>query len=204
VLESITPTEIRVDGDNMKSSNRSYLRLATALLFITVSSAAQKVTTTVDNSFDFKTAKRYAWGQNHIITRQGRANDELIDQKIVADVNQTLAAKGFIEDPKNPDFYVSYDAGGSNLSAKVEGAYSPAAPASTVAPTVIYGIPQNVWYSVDGHVTFHIADAKSNKPVWTALATKKIHDPHKGMKDMPKQVEQIVSKAFQKFPPTTK
>jgi Domain of unknown function (DUF4136) len=179
-------------------------RLAAALLLIAFISAAQKVTTTADKTFDFKTAKRYAWGQNHIITRQGRASDALIDQKIVEDVNRTLAAKGFVEDPKNPDFYISYDAGGSNLSAKVEGAYSPAAPASTAAPTAIYDIRQNVWYSVDGHVTFHIVDAKSNKPVWTALATKKIHDPHKGMKDMPKQVEQIVSKALQKFPPSTK
>jgi hypothetical protein len=179
-------------------------KLAAALLFITFSASAQKITTTADKTFDFKSAKRYAWGQNHIITRQGKANDALIDQKIVADVNQTLAAKGFVEDPKNPDFFVSYDAGGSDLSAKIEGAYSPAAPASTAAPTAIYDIPQNLWYSVNGHVTFHVVDAKSNKPVWTALATKKINDPHKAMKDMPKQVEQFVSKAFQKFPPNSK
>jgi len=188
----------------MSCLNHPYFRLIAALFFISFSAAAQKVTTTADKSYDFKTAKRYAWGQNHIITRQGRANDALIDQKIVEDVNCSLAAKGFLEDPKNPDFYISYDAGGSDLSAKIEGAYSPASPASTAAPTAIYDIPQNLWYSVDGHVTFHIVDAKSNKPVWTALATKKINDPHKGMKDMPKQVEQFVSKAFQKFPPNTK
>jgi Domain of unknown function (DUF4136) len=188
----------------MNWSSYPFFRLAACFFLLACASAAQKITTTADKSFDFKSAKRYAWGQNHIITRQGRANDAVIDQKIVADVNQTLAAKGFVEDSKNPDFYISYDAGGSDLSAKVEGAYAPAAPSSTAAPIAIYDIRQNVWYSVDGHVTFHIVDAKSNKPVWTTLATKKIHDPHKGMKEMPKQVEQIVSKAFQKFPPNAK
>lgn len=187
----------------MRSSNLPYIGLATALLFVALNSVAQKVTTTIDSHFDFKSAKRYAWGQNHIITRQGHANDALIDQKIVEDVNRALAAKGFIEDRENPDFFVSYEAGGSNASAEFEGAYSPAAPASTAATQPMYGIPQNVWYSVDGHIKFHMIDAKTNKSIWTALTTKKIRDPHKGMKGMPKQVEQIVSKTFKKFPPKT-
>jgi Domain of unknown function (DUF4136) len=185
----------------MRSSDLPYFRLVVALLFFTFNCAAQKVTITADNRFDFKGAKRYAWGQNHIVTRQGRANDAVIDQKIVQEVNQTLAAKGFVEDPTNPDFYISYDAGSSGSSIKMEGAYSPATPASTASLGPVYGIPQNVWYSIDGHITFNIADAKSNRPVWAALATKKFRDPHKGMKNMPKQVEQIVSKSFRKFPP---
>jgi hypothetical protein len=177
--------------------------LASVLLLAAFASAAQKVTTTADNNFDFKSAKRYAWGQNHIITRQGKANDALIDQKIVQDVNRTLATKGFIEDPTNPDFYISYDAGSSDLSVDVEGAYTGHPTVSTATPGPVYGIPQNVWYSVDGQITFHMVDARSKKPVWTAKATKKIRDPHKGMKDMPKQVDQLVSKAFKKFPPNT-
>lgn len=188
----------------MRSFNSWSIGLAIALLFLAFSSAAQKVTTTAENHFDFKNSKRYAWGQNHIITRQGHKNDALIDQKIVEDVNRALATKGFIEDRENPDFFVSYEAGGSNASAEFEGAYSPAVPASTAEIQPIYGIPQNVWYSVDGHIQFHMIDAKSNKPIWTALATKKIRDPHKSMKDMPKQVEQIVSKTFKKFPPKSK
>jgi len=182
----------------------SQLLRFSVLLLCVASTAAQKVITTVDNSFDFKSSKRYAWGQNHLITRQGAANDALIDEKIVTEVNRALAAKGFVEDHANPDFYVSYDAGSSDSSVKMEGAYSPATPASTAVVQPIYGIPQNIWYSVDGHITFHIIDPKSNKPVWTALATKKIHDPHKAMKDMPKQVQMIVSKTFKNFPPNVK
>jgi Domain of unknown function (DUF4136) len=179
------------------------LRFSVFLLCV-IPCTAQKVTITVDKAFDFKSAKRYAWGQNKLITRQGAANDALINERIVAEVNSTLAAKGFIEDRANPDFYVSYNAGSSDPSLKMEGAYSPASPASTAVVQPIYGIPQNVWYSVDGHVTFHIIDSKSNKAVWSALATKKIHDPHKGMKDMPKQVQTIVSKTFKNFPPNVK
>ena len=167
-------------------------------------SAAQKVATTLDNGFDFESRKRYARGQNHIITRQGRANDALIDQRIVQEVNRNLAAKGFIEDPSSPDFYISYEAGASDLAVDVERAQTVHPPVSTTTIGPAYGVPQNLWYSVDGHITFHITDARSNKPVWTAVATKKIRDPHKGMKDMPKQVEQIVSKTFKKFPPSRK
>jgi len=172
-----------------------------ALLLISLSCSAQKVSTTTENRFDFKSGKRYAWGKNHIITRQGRANDALIDKKIVEEVNRNLQAKGFTEDSANPDFFVSYEAGSSDLSVAVEGAYVDHPPVSTSTVGPVYGIPQNIWYSVDGHIAFHMVDAKSNKTIWTALETKKIRDPHKGMKDMPKQVEQMVSKAFKKFPP---
>ena len=168
----------------MSRSNLSLFEIATALLFV-VPCAAQKVTTTLDNGFDFDSSKRYAWGQNHVITRQGRANDALIGQKIVQEVNRTLAAKGFREDPSSPDFYISFDAGASDLAADMEGAQTGHPPVSTTTIGPVYGVPQSVWYSVDGHITFHITDAKSNRPVWTAVATKKIRDPHKGMKDMP-------------------
>jgi len=188
----------------MSRSRLLYIRCATVLFLVTSCYAAQKVTTTSDNSFNFQTAKRYAWGKNHIITRQGRANDALIDKKIIQEVNHNLAAKGFTEDPSNPDFYISYDAGASDASVQMEGEYVEPKSASTATVSPIYGIPQNVWYSVDGHIKFSIVDAKSNKPLWAALATKKIHDPQKGMKDMPKQIEQIVSKTFKKFPPKAK
>jgi hypothetical protein len=185
----------------MRPFNIWFPGIVVALLLISFNCAAQKVTTTSDKSFDFKSAKKYSWGKNHIITRQGRKNDVLIDQQIVQEVNRNLKAKGFIEDPTTHDFYVSYDAGSGDPDVDVEGAYvnHPSVTTTTIPP--VYGIPQNVWYSVDGHITFHVVDAKSNKIVWTAVATKKIRDPHKAMKNMPKQIEQMVSKTFKKFPP---
>jgi hypothetical protein len=174
--------------------------LAVLLLFAN-SSNGQKISTTVSKTFDFAAAKHYAWKENHIITRQGKANDALIDKKIVEEVNRNLQAKGFSEDATNPDFYISYDAGSSDSAVAVEGGITQHPPISTVIPPPLYGIPQNVWYSVDGMIEFHMVDAKTGGPIWTAVAKKKIHDPRKGMKDMPKQMEQIISKTFKKFPP---
>lgn len=181
-----------------------FLEVVAALLLVAGTTAAQKVKTTYNGNFDFATRKRYAWGKNHIITRQGPQNDTLIDRKIVQDVNQNLAQKGFIEDPANPDFLISYDAGAGDLSTDVEGVHTRPAPRPNESIAPVYGIPQNIWYSVDGHITFHLVAADSKQPIWTAAAMKTIRDPHKGMKDMEKQVEQFVSKIFKPFPPHSK
>ena len=181
------------------------LIVVAALFLVAGTAASQKVKTIYSGNFDFATHRRYAWGKNHIVTRQGPQNDGLIDAKIVQDVNENLAQKGFIEDPANPDFLISYDAGAGDLSTDIEGGVhaGPAPrPSESIAP--VYGIPQNIWYSVDGHITFHVVAADTKQPVWTAAARKTIRDPHKGMKDMEKQVEQFVSKTFKSFPPTSK
>jgi hypothetical protein len=65
--------------------------MAAALLLVAGTAGAQKVKTTNGGNFDFANHKRYAWGKNHIITRQGPRNDALIDAKIVQDVNQNSA-----------------------------------------------------------------------------------------------------------------
>ena len=178
--------------------------ITAGFLVICATLAAQKVTTNFDKNFDFTNHRRYAWRQNHITTRQGKQNDALIDQKIVQDVNRNLAEKGFVEDSANPDFFISCEAGAGHFTAEVEGFHASPAPRVNEPQGPVYGIPQNIWYSVDGHVVFHLIDAKSDQPIWTARATKKIRDPHKGMKDMEKQVEQIVSKTFKSFPPRAK
>ena len=182
----------------------SILRITLIFVIICTALAAQKVTTNLDNNFDFANHKHYAWRQNHIVTRQGKQNDALIDQKIVQDVNRNLTEKGFIEDPLHPDFIISYEAGAADLTTDVEGFHASPAPRLNEPQGPVYGIPQNVWYSVDGLIVFRLVDAESNQPIWTARATKKIRDPHKGMKDMEKQVQQIVSKTFRSFPPGAK
>lgn len=166
--------------------------------------AAQKITTKFHNNFDFQKQNRYAWGKNHLLTRQGPQNDLLIDKKLIFEVNQTLSAKGFVEDAKNPDFLISYEADALESTKDVEGFHSTPWAGPTGPQYPVAGIPQNIWYSVDGVITFELVDAKSNQSIWTATAKKKINDPHKAMKDLDKQVEQIVSKAFKSFPPPAK
>lgn len=162
------------DGDDISRFGIKVAATAVGILLICATLAAQKVTTNFDKNFDFARHRRYAWGQNHLITRQGKQSDELIDQKIVQDVNRNLAEKGFVEDFANPDFFISYEAGAGNFTGDVEGFHASPAPRLNETQGRIYGIPQNVWYSIDGHIVFHLVDAKSDQPAWTATATKKI------------------------------
>jgi Domain of unknown function (DUF4136) len=193
---------MKKQAPTMKCLGIPYLGVAILLFAIGLGAAAQKVTITDSKDFDFKNHRRYAWRPNHILTRQGHQNDQIIEQKIVRDVNQLLTAKGFIEDPSNPDFFVSCDAGAVQANTDVE---APPPEMSALAPLNMYpGVRQNIWYSVDGEITFSLVDSKSNQAVWTAVATKKIRDPKKAMKDLDQQVQQFVSKAFNSFPPRAK
>jgi hypothetical protein len=180
-----------------------YFGIALALFSLGHGSAAQKVTTSFQHDFDFSNQRRYAWRPNHILTRQGHQNDAIIDQTIVQSVNHMLTAKGFSEDPTSPDFFISCDAGAAS-SADVEALPPP--PGAITPPNPSPGIRQNIWYSVDGVITFRLTDTKSNRVVRTAVATKKIkiRDPQKAMKNLDQQVEQLVSRAFQSFPPRPK
>jgi len=165
------------------------------LLSLPFGIAAQKVTTSSQPGFDFGTHRSYTWSANHIVTRQGHQSDAIIEQKVVQSVDRTLAAKGFSENRSAPDFLVSCDAGA--ISKADVGAASP--PLGAIPYS--WGDRLDVWYSVDGTVTFRLSDAKSNQVVWTAVATKKIRDPRKVMNNLDQQVDQVVSKAFKSFPP---
>src|SRR5262245_66690192 len=79
-----------------------------AMLAIPLASA-QSSSTAFDKNFDFSEHKRYAWGQNHIVTRQHPDTNEVMNLKIVKEVNQILSAKGFAEVKENPDLYIYYD-----------------------------------------------------------------------------------------------
>ena len=57
-------------------------------LLLPARTSAQKVTTKVGANFDFSNYKRFAWKENHIVTRQGRQNDELIEKEIIKNVNR--------------------------------------------------------------------------------------------------------------------
>jgi hypothetical protein len=164
--------------------------------------AAQKVTTDSPRGFDFESHRHYAWKQNHILTRQGHENDAIIDQKIVASVNRILGGKGFSEDSAKPDFFISYDAGAPVSNADIEAGPGPQTATSPLNPYP--GLNQNIWYSVDGVITFHLTDAASKQIVWTATASKKIRDPQKAISDLDRQVDQFVEKTFKSFPPKSR
>jgi hypothetical protein len=179
-----------------------YLGAVVALFFVGLGVSAQKITTSYQHDFDFGNHRRYAWGQNHVLTRQGRPNDAIIEQKIVQNVNRILAAKGFTEDRTNPDFFVSFDAGAPASNGGFEAPPPPPGPVTPLNP--FPGVPQEMWYSVNGVIAFHVTAAKSNQAMWSALAKKKVRDPQKAMKNLDQEVREFVDRAFKSFPPGRK
>jgi hypothetical protein len=147
----------------MRRLNIALVGVVAALFLFCPNAAAKKVTSTSTSAFDFTNHKRYAWRQNHIVTRQGKKNDALIDQTIVENVDQNLTAKGFVRDDANPHFFIFYEAGAADLNMDYEGTLIRPPPRPNEPQGPIYGIPQNVWYSVEGQITFHVLDSKSNK-----------------------------------------
>ncbi len=170
---------------------------------------AQKTSTTFNKSFDFSGHKRYAWGQNHLMTRQHPDTNEIMDLKIVKVVNQTLIARGFVEVKDKPDFYIYYD-GGSDMQVRSGGQErANSTPLTPGDRTPMYGLGNgpalapSTWLKVNGQIVFYIAD-ESKKILWETTYSKTFRDPNKAIRNLDKEVSELVSKSFKDFPPNTK
>ena len=192
---------------------RNWACHAGLLLFLVMLTApiafAQKTSTTFDKSFDFSEHKRYAWGQNHLMTRQHPDTNEIMDLKIVKAVNQTLIARGFVEVKDKPDFYIYYD-GGGDMQARAGGQErANSTPLTPGDRTPTYGLGNgptlapSTWLKVNGQIVFYIAD-ESKKIVWETTYSKTFRDPNKAIRNLDKEVSGLVSKSFKEFPPNTK
>jgi Domain of unknown function (DUF4136) len=171
---------------------------------------AQKVNTTFDEKYDFAEHKSYKWRENRLVTQQNPDTNEVMDRKIVRNVNELLKSKGFMEVQENPDFYVYYD-GGGNLNMGAGGAnQAGAGPETSADVTPGYGLGNgpalvpSTWLKVNGVIEFHLVDAKTKKPVWQTTYSKTFKDRDKALKNMDKEVSELVTKSFQEFPPKEK
>jgi hypothetical protein len=73
---------------------------------------AQDAKSTFNRSVDFTKYKKYTWGSNYLLTQQPKDVQERINMAIVDSINRNLRSRGFVEDDENPDFRVTYEAGG--------------------------------------------------------------------------------------------
>jgi Domain of unknown function (DUF4136) len=187
-----------------------FIFLIVCALFLAQVTFAQKVSTKLDDKYSFTEHKRYAWRGNRLMTRQNPDTNEVMDIKIVKAVNQVLGAKGFVEVKDNPDFYISYD-GGGNVQLGPGGASQAGSGPSTsadIGPDYGLGngptLAPTTWMKVNGQIEFHIVDAVTQKPVWEATYSKNFRDPDKALKNMDKEVNELVTKSFKDFPPKAK
>jgi len=163
--------------------------------------AAQDVKSTFDKSVDFTTYKKYTWGSNYLLTQQPKDVQEHINMAIVDSINRNLQARGFVEDDKSPDFRVTYEAGGQS-QADV-GAQRPLYASDMVGYYWgdLSGISSDVWISSLAKVKITVTDAATQRTLWEATASKRIHDPMKFKNKLQENVDKFIQKTMKGFPP---
>ena len=194
----------------MTHRQRKLVTAFACLMILVGGSHAQKISTNFDESFHFAEHKKYMWRGNRLMTRQHPDTNEVLDRKIVKAVNQDLAAKGFTEVKENPDFYIFYDGGGSSELAAGGVSQADPGPSTTADQAPGFGlgngpaIAPTTWMKVNGQIVFHIVPPGASKPVWETTYSKKFRDPDKALKEMDKEVTELVTKSFKGFPPKPK
>jgi|SRR5580700_3968818 hypothetical protein len=163
--------------------------------------AAQNVKSAFDKSVDFTKYKKYTWGSNYLLTQQPKDVQERINMAIVDSINRNLQARGFVEDDKNPDFRVTYEAGGQP-NADV------GAQRSLYASDMVgyywgnlSGISSDVWVSSLAKVKITVTDAATKSNLWEATASKRIQDPVKFKNKLQENVDKFIQKTMKGFPP---
>ena len=180
-------------------------RLAVFLLCFGVlrtpgNAAAQDVKSTFDKSVDFTKYKKYTWGSNYLLTQQPKDVQERINMAIVDSINRNLQARGFVEDDKNPDFRVTYEAGG-----QPQADVGPQRPLYASDMVGYYwgdlsGISSDVWISSLAKVKITVTDAATKRTLWEATASKRIHDPMKFKNKLQENVDKFIQKTMKGFP----
>jgi hypothetical protein len=157
---------------------------------------AQKVTIDFDKSANLTHFKRYAWGQNHMVTALRPEDVSNVEAVLNDSINRQMQSKGYILDEQNPDFRISYDAGGQIMSG------------AGIRPDLLrmdtYGqgwvAPIDVWATTLAQMQISIVGASSNSPLWRAMVSQKVSDRDKFMRDLKKNIDKITASALKKFP----
>ncbi len=163
--------------------------------------AAQDVKSTSAKSVDFTKYKKYTWGSNYLLTQQPKDVQEHINMAIVDSINRNLRARGFVEDDKNPDFKITYEAGG--LPKADVGAQRSLYASDMVGYYWgdITGISSDVWISSLAKLKITVTDVATKDDLWQATASKRINDPRKFAHNLQENVDKFIQKTMKSFPP---
>jgi Domain of unknown function (DUF4136) len=175
--------------------------LCLGLLHPVGSAVAQDVKSTFDKSANFSKYKKYTWGSNYLLTQQTKDVQERINMAIVDSINRNLRAGGFVEDDKDPDFTITYSAGGvpnADVGAQ-RNLY--AADMQNYYWGPLTGISSDVWVSSLAKVQITVTDAATKANLWQATASQKIRDPKKFASNLQQNVDKFIQKTMKSFPP---
>jgi hypothetical protein len=177
------------------------LLICVGVLHPSRNAAAQNVKSTFDKSVDFTKYKKYTWGSNYLLTQQPKDVQDRINMAIVDSINHNLRTAGFVEDDKNPDFTVTYEAGG--LPKADVGAQRDLYASDMVGYYWgdLSGISSDVWVSSLTKLKITVADSATKKELWQATATKRINEPNKFVNKLHENVDKFIQKTMKSFPP---
>jgi hypothetical protein len=181
---------------------RSILTALTALLLTPTLALAQKVTYDFDKTAGFTDFKTYG-------TKDGtKVGQQLIDDRIVAAIDEQLASKGFKKVDANPDVWVIYHVAFdkekdiSTYSSGYAGGYGPygygwgGGWGTGTTTTQVRDI-------LIGTLVIDMADAKKNQLAWRGMGTKQV-DPTAKPEKRDKNISEAVKKIFKNYPPKVK
>jgi Domain of unknown function (DUF4136) len=170
------------------------------LIAFASNAAGQKVTIESGKSANLTQFKRYAWGKNHLVTALRPEDVSNVEAVLNDSINRQMQSKGYVLDEKNPDFLISYDAGG-----QIEGG-------AGIRPDLLrmdtYGQgwvgSMDVWTTSLAQMQITIAGTSSNGPLWRATISQKVGDRDKFLRELHKNIDKITASALKKFPPAAK
>jgi hypothetical protein len=164
--------------------------IAIAVLSVSRALVAQEVTYDFDKSADFSQLHSYIW------VRGTTVSDELNHKRIVAAIDQQLAAKGLrkADGKANADAYVAYHAAFSRdleINASGWGGYrfGPARSGSARVEEIVVGT-----------LVVDIIDAKTGTILWRGIASKEL-DLQASPEKRDKNINNAAEKLFKKYPP---
>ena len=167
------------------------------------SASAEKIKIDYDQEADFSRVRRYQWRTHPVLEKRPEMKETYATgiQIVLEAGNELLMKRGFQPADDSPDIYVTFflvakDA--QNLKTTIDwgpwvgpgyGWYGP--PAWTIT---------EVEYYKAGMLVIDIVDAKTSKVVWRAYCGEEIRD----MRTRDKNIEKVVRKALERFPPKKK
>ena len=163
--------------------------VAVGLLILASFAFAQKVTIESDDGIDFTKYKTFKLMEGQLNAKAPSLNNDIIRRNIETAIRKRLGEKGLMETDAKPELNVRYTLGAPRRNDKEVVGVGP------------YGRVRriNVPYT-DGTLVIDLRDTYLKELVWQSVTEDKEDDPSK----IANHIEDMVKKAFEKYPPKKK
>ena len=170
--------------------------MAALLLTVPGIALAQKT------SFDYDKTANFAGYKTYAMRDGAKVGDPLIDNRIVAAIENELAAKGFTKSDTNPNVLVIYHVA-INKQQNISGYTSGGGPYGWRFGGGMQSTDLRVNEILIGTLVIDLTDAAKKEVVWRGMGVKEI-DPQAKAEKRDKNISGAVAKMFKNYPPKVK